>query len=109
MAIIDKLKKAKNKVIDVASDIMSAPARMKANTQMKKNAQNDADLKLVKETKGVSMKGQDYHNPIFRARANVAVLKYDAELERKKMANKPQTKDYQTEYAKRMSGKSNRF
>jgi hypothetical protein len=88
MAIIQK---AKKKIIDVASDMMSAPARIKAEAAKKKADQDVADIKLVRETKNVDTSDKDYRDPVFRARANVSNMKFERE------------------YSKKMSGKSHRF
>lgn len=92
MAILDTIKKAKAKVIDVTSDILSAPARAKAANQMKKADADVQDIKFVREAKGVQ-DGGDYRDPLFRARANVSNLKTT----------------YEQDYAKKMSKKPNRF
>jgi len=81
MAVV---KKIKNKIIDVASDIMSAPARMKAKKAMIKADQDVADIKMVREMKGVDSSDMDWRDPLFRARANVSGLKYEAEYARKR-------------------------
>lgn len=81
MAIV---KKIKNKIIDVASDIMSAPARMKAKKAMIKADQDVADIKMVREMQGVDSSDMDWRDPLFRARANVSGLKYEAEYARKR-------------------------
>lgn len=78
------IKKVKDKVIDVASDIMSAPARMKAKKAMVKADQDVADLKMVREMKSVDSSDMDWRDPLFRARANVSGLKYEAEYARKR-------------------------
>lgn len=72
------------KVIDVASDIMSAPARMKAKKAMIKADQDVADIKMVREMKSVDSSNMDWRDPLFRARANVSGLKYEAEYARKR-------------------------
>jgi hypothetical protein len=72
------------KIIDVASDIMSAPARMKAKKAMIKADQDVADIKMVREMKSVDSSDMDWRDPLFRARANVSGLKYEAEYARKR-------------------------
>lgn len=72
------------KVVDVASDIMSAPARMKAKKAMIKADQDVADIKMVREMKSVDSSDMDWRDPLFRARANVSGLKYEAEYARKR-------------------------
>jgi hypothetical protein len=76
--------KIMKKVIDVASDIMSAPARMKAKKAMIKADQDVADIKMVREMQGVDSSDMDWRDPLFRARANVSGLKYEAEYARKR-------------------------
>jgi hypothetical protein len=78
------IRKAKNKIIDITSDIMSAPARIKAKKSMLKADQDIADLKMVREMRGVDSSDMDWRDPLFRARANVSGLKYEAEYARKR-------------------------
>ena len=78
------IKKAKDKIIDVASDIMSAPARMKAKKAMIKADQDVADIKMVREMKNVDSSDMDWRDPLFRARANVSGLKFEAEYANKR-------------------------
>ena len=79
------IKKAKNKVIDVASDAMSFPARNKARKSIAKTNAYLEDKKLTREMKGVDSSDMDWRDPLFRARANVS--------------------NYETEYAQRMNPK----
>lgn len=147
MAITDTFKKIKDKVIDVTSDVISAPARIKAAGIKAKADADVSDLKMVSQMKNVTDKG-NYTDPLFRARANVSGIKLDME---KKKANSDVSKypvktqetikkglksgntrfepnnnggefiyskdksfgskplSYEAEYAKKMSGKPNRF
>jgi hypothetical protein len=72
-----------NKIKEVVSDALSAPARSKA------------DIKLVREAKGTQDNG-DYKDPLFRARANVAQM----------VAARPGP--YGKDYAKMRSSANNR-
>jgi hypothetical protein len=90
MAILDTIKKAKHKVIDVTSDAISFPARRKANKEIAKSTQNVNDIKMVRKAKGVQ-DGGDYRDPLFRARANVSNMSFEQE------------------YAARRSGKPSRY
>lgn len=106
MAIKTIIKKAKNKIIDVASDAMSYPARSKATKSIAKSNAITNDLKLVREAKGTE-DGGDYRDPLFRARANVAVFKVEQEEKAKKLKlakkvkNNP--KSYEADYAEMRS------
>lgn len=95
MAIKDTVKKVINKITDTTSDVLSVPARAKADAANKKADADVADIKLVRKTKGVDTSGSDYKDPIFRARANVSNMKFDRE--------------YAQTYAKKMSGKKSLF
>lgn len=95
MAISNIIKKVANKVVDVTSDVLSAPARMNA-AAAKTKADNDvAAIKTVRAMKGVPDKG-DQSDPLFRARAVVSNLKTD-------------NANYAADYAKKMSPKPKRF
>ena len=80
---IEKAKEAGAKVIEGVSDAMSIIPRMKAARAMKQADQDVADIKMVREMKGLEDKG-DYRDPLFRARANVAAMEAKAKLEKKK-------------------------
>lgn len=67
----------KEKIIDKVSDILSYPARRQAQKSIAKSNAELADSKLVRETKDVDIGDADYKNPVFRARANVAVKKME--------------------------------
>lgn len=69
-ALVYGAKKAFNKAVDVTSNILSAPARMKADASIRKSNQLLEDVQTVRKAKGVQDKG-DYRDPLFRARANV--------------------------------------
>lgn len=77
-------KKAKDKVIDVASDVIADNFMGARKNRQKANRMNQMadDMKLVRETKDVSLAGKDYRDPIFRARANVSA--YEAEYANKR-------------------------
>ena len=98
----------KNKVIDVASDVMSAPARMKANASIANSTRVFNDAKTVNQNKGKPDSG-DYTDPLFRARVNNIQDKLDAEKQAKKLdvAKKVMSKpsNYATDYAKMRGGK----
>lgn len=86
MSIVNKIK---NKVIDVTSSAIADNfmGARKARNDMAKADQLSKDMQLVKKTKGVSMQGKDYNDPIFRARANVS--NFEAEYANKRSkANK---------------------
>lgn len=106
MAIKNIINKAKNKIIDVASDAMSYPARSKAAKSIAKSNAITKDIKLVNQTKGTE-DGGDYRDPLFRARANVAVFKVEQEQKNKRIqiAKKVKTNpsNYETDYAKMRS------
>lgn len=107
MAIKQTINKAKEKVIDVASDIISAPARFKASKSIAKSTRIFNDAKMVKDYKGKPDAG-DYTDPLFRARINNLHDKADMKekalkLETaKKVKNKPS--NYETDYAKMRGG-----
>lgn len=106
MAIKNIIKKVKNKVIDVASDAMSYPARSKAKKEIAKSNAITNDIKLVNQAKG-TQDGGDYRDPLFRARANVAVFKVEQEQKNKriqiaKKVNRNPS-NYETDYAKMRS------
>lgn len=110
MAISDLIRKAGKKIVDVTSDVLSAPARIAAdNARVKANGQI-AQIKMVRDMKNVPDKGNE-SDPLFRARASVSNMKTDAlQAARKKASAAPANQgDFQTEYAKRMSGKATRF
>ena len=110
MAIKDTFNKAKAKVIDVASDIMSAPAQARAINAKKKADAQVADIKMVRQFKGKEPVPNDERSPLFRARANVSNMGFEREQAMKKAAKAPANQgNYETEYAKRMSGKPTRF
>lgn len=73
--------KVKNKVIDKVSDMMSYPARRKAQKAMIKADNDVSDIKMVREMKSVDTSDRDWQDPLFRARANVSGLKFRAERE----------------------------
>lgn len=85
MAIKDIIKKAKNKVVDVASDIMSAPARIKSQMSVDKANSQIADLKMVRDMKHMEDSG-NWKDPLFRARANVSNMKFEREYAAKRAA-----------------------
>jgi hypothetical protein len=84
-----------NKIKEVVSDALSAPARSKAKKAMTKASNDVADIKLVREAKGTQDNG-DYKDPLFRARANVAQM----------VAARPGP--YGKDYAKMRSSANNR-
>lgn len=75
----DKFSGMKAKVIDKVSDVLSYPARRKAQKSMIKSGNIINDMKLVNEAKGTQDKG-DYTDPLFRARANVSGYKVDSQM-----------------------------
>lgn len=81
MALKNLITKTKKKVIDVASDAMSFPARNKAKKVIAKNNAYLADKKLLKEVGNSEPYPNDYTHPVFRARANVSA--YEAEYARR--------------------------
>lgn len=107
MAIKDTIKKIGAKVIDVASDVMSAPARISAANSIAKSTRVFNDAKTVNDFKGKPDSG-DYTDPLFRARVNNINDKFDAEQKARKLltAKKVDAKpaDYQTDYAKMRGG-----
>lgn len=109
MAIKQTIKKVKDKIIDVASDAMSYPARSKANKSIAKSNAITNDIKLVREAKGTE-DGGDYRDPLFRARANVAVFKVEQEQKAKKLQIAKKVKNnpssYEADYAKMRSSAS---
>jgi len=78
MAIKDTIKKVAAKVVDVTSDAISAPARMKANSQIKESTRQFNDAKMVNDYKGKPDEG-NYTDPLFRARVNVQNDRFDRE------------------------------
>lgn len=107
MAIKDIIKKVGAKVVDVASDVMSAPARISANNSIANSNRIFNDAKTVRDFKGKPDSG-DYTDPLFRARVNNMNDKFDAEQKAKKLetAKKVMSKpsNYQTDYAKMRGG-----
>ena len=97
------LKKIKDKAIDIASDVMSAPARIKAANSIKKSDRVYKDAKMVNDYKGKPDEG-NYTDPLFRARTNNLHDKAEAKEREKKLlmaksvANNPS--DYESDYAK---------
>ncbi len=77
------------KIINKTSDILSAPARAKAQLVKEKADQVVRDIKTVRAAKNIDLSDKNYKDPIFRARANVS--------------------NYENDYAKKMSGKSTRY
>lgn len=89
MSLLNKIKKVKNVVVDKVSDLMAFPAIMRANSITAKTERDLADLRLVREMKGVDSSNMDWRDPLFRARANVAILKFENEYAQKRAeANK---------------------
>lgn len=64
----------KAKVVDAASDVMSAPARSKARNAKKRADAEVAMIKMVRAKKGEPDKGNE-SDPLFRARANVQAMR----------------------------------
>lgn len=95
MAISKQIKKIGNKIVDVTSDIMSAPARIKANNSKSKADSDVKQIKTVREMKNVPDEG-DERDPLFRMRVNVSNMKTDSQR-------------YSDEYARKMSPKPKRF
>ena len=81
MSILNNIKK---KVIDTTSTAIANNfmGGNQAKAQMASDDQLSKDMQLVKKTKGVSMAGKDYNDPIFRARANVS--NFEAEYANKR-------------------------
>ena len=69
------LKAIKNKVIDKVSDVLSYPARRKAQKAILKSDAILKDIKTVRNSKGYDTSEKDWRDPIFRARANVSNFK----------------------------------
>lgn len=92
MSIGNKVKQAvsgfKSKVIDKVSDVMSYPARRSAQKSIAKSNANLSDLKMVKEAGKVEPYPNDYRSPLFRAKANVAGMKIDAQRAAQKAVKK---------------------
>lgn len=71
----------KSKIVDVASDIMSYPARRKAQKQVLQSNNDLADVKMLRQARqnGITENdiaaNRDWHDPLFRARANVMRLR----------------------------------
>lgn len=107
MAIKQIVKKVGEKVVDVASDVLSAPARIKANAQIKQSDRVYKDAKMVNDFKGKPDSG-DYTDPLFRARINNLHDKADAQEKAAKLevAKKVNAKpsNYETDYAKMRGG-----
>jgi hypothetical protein len=60
----------KNKIIDKTSDVMSLPARIKANTMMRQSANDVKTLKADRERGGNQPYPNDESNPQFRTQMN---------------------------------------
>lgn len=113
MAIKDLIKKAKDNINAGASEVLSGFASTRASMTARGTRNQLTDLQTVRKAKGVQDKG-DESDPLFRIRANKSNLEttmmMKADAERKKMTKKPASGgDYETEYAKRMSGSPTRF
>jgi len=74
--------KIKNKVVDVTSDILSAPARYKANKSIAESNRVADAIKMTREAKG-AQDGGDYRDPLFRARATAAAAKVSMKPKKK--------------------------
>lgn len=92
MAIKKIIKKVKNKVIDVASDVMAAPAMIKAHNKMK---QADKDVATLKLARGYDNSQSD----------NAVMARTAANFVRDRIKKE----NYEQEYARRRSGKPNRY
>jgi len=72
------------KTQDTTSSILSAPARYKANKQIKASDSLLRDIKLERKTRGVDIGDANWKDPIFRARANVSNYKSDLDNKKKR-------------------------
>lgn len=75
----------KRGVIDKVSDVLSYPARRKAQKAILKADRDVRDIKMVREARNAEPIPNDYRSPLFRARANVSNLKYDADQRARKI------------------------
>lgn len=62
-------------ITDKVSDVISAPARLKANNAKKRADAEVAMIRLVRENRGKPDKG-DESDPLFRARATVREMRH---------------------------------
>ena len=67
--------KIKEKVIGATSDLLSYPARRKAQKAMIKSDQIAKDVKTLQDYKGYDTSDKDYRDPVFRAKANISNFK----------------------------------
>jgi len=75
MAIKKLIKRYKNKVIDVTSDVMSAPSRYFSNKKMS-NANMEAKiLRNAKQIPDAAVVGKDYRDEGFRTRVMAENIK----------------------------------
>lgn len=73
---VNAFKDIKNKIVDKVSDVMSYPARRKAQKAILQDTENLKDIKLVNQAgSNTEPIPNDYRSELFRARANVSNLK----------------------------------
>jgi len=77
------LKRATGKVIDVTSNILSAPARFKGEAQERKADSQYRQQKLINDHRGQPDAGNE-SDPLFRARVNAIHDTFDREEARQK-------------------------
>lgn len=77
--------KIKTKVIDVASDVMSAPARMKANRMIRQTNQDVKAIKAYQAIKGKPIEPYNESNPDFRTKMNAINATVNSEKRLKRL------------------------
>lgn len=83
MSIQTMMAGAKKKVVDVASDMMTAPQRMAMEANKRNVDTTIAARQMVRSAKGTPDSG-DYTDPLFRARSRVFDSNYEAEYAKKR-------------------------
>jgi len=78
------ISKVKAKVIDKASDVLSMPARMRANRIIRESGEDAKAIKAYRAIRGKPIEPFDESNPDFRTRANAIQAEFRTEQRSKK-------------------------
>jgi len=81
-------RKIKRKVIDVVSDVISAPARLRSIRTQKQSGRDAEAIKQYRKIKGKPIIPFDESNPDFRIRANAIVAKARTDKRSKRFRRK---------------------
>ena len=82
-SLFKRTRKLKDKVVDVTSDILSAPARIRANNAIKRSSEEARILRTVREMKNVPDRGNET-DPLFRMRVVANRLRNESKKKTKK-------------------------